>query len=92
MEGRGLARLRLGNYGDVPAASMRSISVGVWLKRTRRTASMSPRSTFSYEWPNVKAMPAAAESALSTSGLMLKLASKILFQSGSGLVIRALFG
>jgi hypothetical protein len=36
-------------------------------------------------------MPAAAESALSTSGLMLELASKLLLRSGSGLVIRALF-
>ena len=36
-------------------------------------------------------MPAAAESALSTSGLMLDLASKFLLRSGSGLVIRALF-
>ena len=36
-------------------------------------------------------MPAAAESALSTSGLMLVLASKLLLRSGSGLVIRALF-
>ena len=40
--------------------------------------------------PNVKAMPAAAESALSTSGLMLVLASKLLLRSGSGLVIRGL--
>ncbi|MFT5030726.1 MAG: hypothetical protein ACI9VS_003183 [Candidatus Binatia bacterium] len=41
--------------------------------------------------PNVKAMPAAADSALSTSGLVLELASKLLLRSGSGLVIRALF-
>ena len=35
-------------------------------------------------------MPAAAESALSTSGLVLELASKLLLHSGSGLDIRAL--
>ena len=39
---------------------------------------------------NVEAMPAAAESALSTSGLMLVLASKFLLHIGSGLVIRVL--
>ena len=33
-------------------------------------------------------MPAAAESELSTSGLMLELASRFLLHSGSGLVIR----
>jgi hypothetical protein len=36
-------------------------------------------------------MPATTESAPSTSGLMLVLASKLLLHSGSGLVIRVLF-
>jgi len=43
-----------------------------------------------FSTPNVKAMPAAAENALSTSGLMVELVSKFLLRNGSSLVIRAL--
>jgi hypothetical protein len=39
---------------------------------------------------NVKAMPAAADGALLTSGLVFDLASAFLLHSGSGLVIRVL--